>query len=133
MKERSLSPIDDFSVQPIDQRLDVLKGTRPERIEVFLYTKLIGVLLIGILCDYLEKVVLKMFGNIETSHVKIAKFVISMNILVGVFKGYLRNEITEFINDKYWVKQFCKQKRKRKTTIERIEFREFFGTHQVLA
>ena len=25
MKERSLSPIDDFSVQPIDQRLDVLK------------------------------------------------------------------------------------------------------------
>lgn len=114
-------------------RLDVLKGTRPERIEVFLYTKLIGVLLIGILCDYLKKVVLRTFGNIEISHVKIAKFVISMNILVGVFKGYLRNEITDFINDKYWVKQFCKQKRKRKTTIERIDFQEVFGTHQALA
>jgi hypothetical protein len=105
----------------------VLKGTRPERIEVFLYAKMIGILILGILCNYLEILFLKMFSGAEISETKVARFIISMNIFSGIFKGYLSGTKLNFLSDKYWLKQFCKQKRRRKTTLERIKAQEFFG------
>lgn len=108
-------------------RLDVLKGARPERIEVFLYAKLICVLLLGMVCNYLKVICLRMFANVEISETKVGKFLVSMNILGRLFNGYLSNAITEFLSNEYWLEQFCKQKRKRKTTLERITALESFG------
>jgi len=107
--------------------LDVLKGTRPERIEVFLYAKLIGILLLGMICNYLRNLCFRMFGNVEISEIKVANFIVSMGILGGIFSGYLNFKKIEFLSDEYWTRQFCKQKRKRKTTLERINALEPFG------
>ena len=113
--------------------LDVLRGSRPERIEVFLYAKLIGILMLGLVCNYLKSMTLKLFGTVEISEMKVAKFIVSTEFFNGLFKGYLKKALIHFTNDEYWIKQFCKQKRKRKTTIERIDSQEQFGTHQALA
>lgn len=53
MKERSLSPIDDFSVQPIDQRLDVLKKRQRNLMIWFFLTSTLLVVTIAVL--FLQK------------------------------------------------------------------------------
>lgn len=112
-------------------RLDVLKGTRPERIEVFLYAKMIGILLLGMLCEYLKTLCLRMFSGVEVSVAKVARFAVSMNIFSSIFNGYLSRANIEFLSEEYWLRQFCKQKRKRKTTLERISSLESFGRSYV--
>ncbi len=107
--------------------LDILKGTRPERIEVFLYAKLVGILLLGMICNYLRNRCLMMFEDVEVSETKVANFIVSMGILGGLLNGYLNFKQVEFLTDEYWIRQFCKQKRKRKTTLERINALEPFG------
>lgn len=114
-------------------QLDVLQGTRPERIEVFLYVKMIGILLLGMICNHLKIKVLKMLAELELSETKVAKFLISLNVFSGLFRGYLRSEVREFMDDEYWSKQFCKQKRRRRTTLERVKSQEPFWAHQALA
>lgn len=108
-------------------RLDILKGTRHERIEVFLYAKLIGILLLGIICSYLKIIFSKIFSNKEISEIKVAKFLIEMRVFSGIFFGHLNYSITKFLEEEYWMSSFCKQNRKRKTTLERIKAQESFG------
>jgi Transposase DDE domain len=108
-------------------RLDVLKGTRPERIEVFLYAKLVGILLLGIVCDYLKGRELRFRKNAEVSEKKVAEFMLSTNIFAYLFGSCISKQIIEFLEEDYWITSFFKQKRGRKTTLERINNLEAFG------
>jgi hypothetical protein len=107
-------------------RLDVLIGTRKERIEVLLYAKMIGILLLGIVHEYLQILCLEMFPGCEVSMPKVAELLTTTGLFSSLFKGYLGTK-AKFLSDKYWVHELCSQKRKRKKTRGKIQALEPFG------
>jgi hypothetical protein len=87
---------------------------------------LIGVLILGVVSNYLRVSRLSIHPSQELSEAKLIKLLVEGNVLKSIFRGYLNQRIRLFLSEQFWVLALCKKKRKRKTTLERIESQESF-------
>ena len=101
-------------------RLHVLKATRPERIRCFLYGRLITITIMKMLYAYANWYAEYMHKREVSAH-KLYNWLMRMDRFnKAIFSGFMDIFITTLKRD---ILRNCKQKRKRKTSLELIEKR----------
>lgn len=98
-------------------RLDLLNGYKRERIMALLYSKFIVIMLMKNLYQAAAYFVGHYF-NQEISLEKLAKCMLNHNILYAILNSNT-GELLKFFQEKM-LKRQCKQRRKRKTTLQKI-------------
>jgi hypothetical protein len=98
-------------------RLDFLNGFKLERIRALLYSKLITIMLIKFLHQAAAYFTNQIFQR-EISMMKLVKCALDSNCLDAILMGNIENLLKLFYGKGF--KRLCKQKRKRKTTLEKI-------------
>lgn len=96
--------------------IDILKGTRKERIQCFVYARLLSILLITNIYSYAHIYTQYNYKK-ETSLHKVINWLLSNNRIQNILKK--PEELLTKLEKA--LPRLCKQKRKRKTTWELIE------------
>ncbi len=97
----------------------MLKGTRPQRIECFLYGRLTVIIILTMICGYASWHACKYLKKEISSHKLINWLKRKDRLAKAIRSGCLEELFDELRKD--ISKRLCKQKRKRKTTRQLLE------------
>lgn len=98
--------------------IDILKGTRNERIKCLIYGRLIGVVMITMLCSF-ASIIAKIAFQREISFHKVIQWLLRKERLANAIHNNLLSSLLFDLNID--ILKLCKQKRKRQTTEELIQ------------
>ena len=96
--------------------IDILKGTRPERIQCIIYARLLCIVLITNICSYASAYAWETIKK-EVSFHKVISMLLRKYRVIDL----LKNPGKILLQIEVAIARLCKQKRKRKTTLELIE------------
>ena len=95
-------------------KIHILKGTRAERIQCIIYARLLSIVLITHICSYAAECAWSVCNKELSIHKTISW-------LLSRFRGVLNNAESVLNRLENTLHRLCKQKRKRKTTLELID------------